>query len=32
MDVHDGNVLRFGHNPRAEREKEDEEEMGVFHR
>lgn len=32
VDVHDGNVLRFGHNPMAEREKEDEEEEGVFHR
>jgi hypothetical protein len=26
--VHDGNVLRFGHNPNAEREKEDVEEEG----
>jgi hypothetical protein len=32
IEVHDGNVLRFGHNPRAEREKEDEEEQGIFHR
>lgn len=30
--VHDGNVLRFGHNPKAEREIEDEQEKGVFHR
>lgn len=32
VDVHDKNVLRFGHNPHAEREKEDEEEKGIFHR
>ncbi len=30
VEVHDKNVLRFGHNPFAEREKEDEEEPGVF--
>ena len=30
VEVHDRNVLRFGHNPFAEREKEDEEEPGVF--
>jgi len=30
VEVHDKNVLRFGHNPLAEREKEDEEESGVF--
>jgi len=28
VEVHDGNVLRFGHNPNAEREKEDVEEEG----
>ncbi|GAB4820961.1 hypothetical protein N2152v2_008007 [Parachlorella kessleri] len=32
IEVHDGNVLRFGHNPHAEREKEDTEEAGIFHR
>lgn len=32
VEVRDENVLRFGHNPRAEREKEDLEEPGVFHR
>ena len=32
IEVHDGNVLRFGHNPHAEREVEDELEPGVFHR
>ena len=32
VDTHDGNVLRFGHNPHAHREEEDEEEPGVFHR
>jgi HSP20 family protein len=30
VEVHDKNVLRFGHNPFAEREKEDEEEPGIF--
>lgn len=32
VDTHDRNVLRFGHNPHASREEEDEEESGVFHR
>jgi len=32
VDVHDNNVLRFGHNPHAAREEEDEKEEGVFHR
>ncbi|KAI3436578.1 hypothetical protein D9Q98_005994 [Chlorella vulgaris] len=32
VEVHDGNVLRFGHNPLAEREKEDVDETGIFHR
>lgn len=30
VDTHDGNVLRFGHNPDPERAVEDEEEEGVF--
>lgn len=32
VEVHDENVLRFGHNPQAERQREDEEEKGIFHR
>ncbi|PRW56154.1 kDa class I heat shock -like [Chlorella sorokiniana] len=32
VEVHDGNVLRFGHVPGSERQKEDEEEEGVYHR
>lgn len=30
VEVHDKNVLRFGHNPYAEREREDDIEPGIF--
>lgn len=30
VDTHDGNVLRFGHNPDPERAVEDEKEEGIF--